>query len=134
MYAVDVSAPPTIVWRRQVGKLSCYAVAGYVETIAGNRAIARTVIGSCAGSAAEKIHAVARQTCDIVGAADNAQRNIGDVIIGPPAVGKSGLNRRRARRDAFGFPVGSAPLADSNVTTRRTDGRKRRRSRIAPDT
>ena len=90
MYAVDMSAPATVVRRRQVGKLSGYAVEGYVETIAGNRAIARTVIRSCAGSAAEKIHAIARQTCDIVGAADYAQRNIGDVVIGPPAVGKSG--------------------------------------------
>src|SRR5262245_35882659 len=82
-------ATAAIVRRWQIRKFLGEAVRCDVETIAGSRAVARSVAKTGAGRATEKVNAVTSHAGDVVGAADHTQRDIGHVVVGSPTVRKT---------------------------------------------
>src|SRR5205809_3748645 len=70
---VQVPAISTVVWRRQIWKHFVNAVCSQIRPL---RPLA-------------KVDAVTGSRCDIVLSAHNANRNVGDVVVGASAIGKS---------------------------------------------
>jgi len=71
----------TIVWRGQIRKYFVDAIGRQIRSL----------------RALQKVHSIARARGDIIGAADNPQRNVRDIIIRAPAIGPAGFVHAQCR-------------------------------------
>lgn len=75
---------------REVREFLGDAVIGDIKTVSLDRSVARPVVDARTGHAAEKVHTVTDSVRDERFTADDSRGNVGNIIVGSPAIGKSG--------------------------------------------